>query len=145
MSPAVILTVGLAGVFMSIAINALIVFGENQYEPKGIASTMGLVAFALMLVIAAFECRDEKASILNTETFDNRTLNITAAIEVGLAILIAEGALLPSLLGTVPLTGGQWLIGAAPAVVLFIAWELGKLIARRRSAGHLSDGLPPSG
>ena len=134
MSPAVILTVGLAGVFMSIAINALIVFGEHHYEPKEIASTMGLVAFALMLVIAAFECRDERASILTTETFDNRTLNITAAIEVGLAILIAEGAFLPSLLGTVQLTGEQWLIGAAPAVILFIGWELAKLIARRRSS-----------
>jgi Ca2+-transporting ATPase len=134
MSPAVIVTVGLAGLFMSVAINVLIVFGENQYEPKEIASTMGLVAFSLMLVIAAFECRDEKASILTTATFDNRTLNITAVIEVVLAILIAEGAFLPSLLGTMPLTGEQWLLGAAPAVLLFIGWELGKLIARRRSA-----------
>jgi hypothetical protein len=32
MSPAVITTVGLAGVFMSVAINLLIVFGKNQYE-----------------------------------------------------------------------------------------------------------------
>jgi Ca2+-transporting ATPase len=134
MSPAVIMTVGLAGLFMSVAINVLIVFGENQYEPKEIASTMGLVAFSLMLIIAAFECRDEKASILTTATFDNRTLNITAVIEVVLAILIAEGAFLPSLLGTTPLTGEQWLLGAAPAVLLFIGWELGKLIARRRSA-----------
>ncbi len=133
MSLAVMMTVGLAGLFMSIAINLLIVLGENQYEPKEIASTMGLVAFSLMLVIAAFECRDEKASILTTETFDNRTLNITAGIEIVLAILIAEGAFLPSLLGTIQLTGEQWLLGAAPALILFIGWELGKLIARRRA------------
>ena len=133
MSTAVLVTVGLAGLFMSIAINVLIVFGENQYEPKEIASTMGLVAFSLMLVIAAFECRDEKASILTTETFDNGTLNITAVIEIVLAILIAQGAFLPSLLGTTQLTGDQWLLGAAPAAVLFIGWELGKLIARRRA------------
>jgi Ca2+-transporting ATPase len=132
MSVAVMVTVGLAGLFMSIAINVLIVFGENQYEPNEIASTMGLVAFSLMLVIAAFECRDEKASILTTDTFDNRTLNITAVIEIVLAILIAEGAFLPSLLGTTQLTGEQWLLGAAPALILFIGWELGKLIARRR-------------
>jgi Ca2+-transporting ATPase len=137
MSLAVMMTVGLAGLFMSIAINLLIVLGENQYEPKEIASTMGLVAFSLMLVIAAFECRDEKASILTTETFDNRTLNITAGIEIVLAILIAEGAFLPSLLGTIQLTGEQWLLGAAPALILFIGWELAKLIARRR-AGSLA-------
>ncbi len=135
MSPAVMITVGLAGVFMSVAINVLIVFGENAYDVKEIASTMGLVAFSLMLVVAAFESRDEKASILTAETFDNKSLNITAAVEIILAILIAEGSFLPSLLGTTQLTGNQWLIGAVPALVLFIGWELGKLIARKRTAG----------
>lgn len=137
MSPAVITTVGLVGLFMAVAINVLIVFGENQYDTLGVASTMGLVAFSMMLIIAAFECRDEKASILRVETFDNRTLNITAVIEVALAVLIATGAFLPDLLGTVTLTSGQWLIGASPALVLFVGWEIGKLIARRRS-GHVA-------
>ena len=134
MSPAVITTVGLVGLFMAVAINVLIVFGENQYDTLGVASTMGLVAFSMMLIIAAFECRDEKASILRVETFDNRALNITAVIEVALAVLIATGAFLPDLLGTVTLTSGQWLIGASPALVLFVGWEIGKLIARRRAA-----------
>ena len=134
MSPAVLITVGLAGVFMSVAINLLITFGEHHYSAPGVASTMGLVAFSLMLVVAAFECRDEKGSALRVETFDNRTLNLVAIGEVLLAILIAEGAFLPSLLKTSDLTGEQWLYGAAPAAVLFIGWELGKLIARGRSS-----------
>jgi len=132
MSPAVMTTVGLAGVFMAVAINVLITFGERHYAPHGIASTMGLVAFSLMLVVAAFECRDEKGSILRVETFDNRTLNLVAIAEILLSVLIAEGAFLPSLLKTTDLTGEQWLYGAAPALLLFIGWELGKLIARRR-------------
>ena len=135
MNPAVILTVGLAGLFMSVAINLLIVFGEHRYDKAEVASTMGLVAFSLMLVIAAFESRDQTASILKVQTFDNSTLNITAAAEIILAILIAEGSFLPPLLGTSTLTGEQWLIGATPAVLLFVGWELGKLIARRRSGG----------
>ena len=93
---------------------------------------MGLVAFSLMLVVAAFESRDEKASILRLETFDNNTLNITALVEIALAILIARGGVLTSLLGTAQLSGTQWLIGALPALVLFISWELGKAIARGR-------------
>jgi Ca2+-transporting ATPase len=133
MSVAVMTTVALAGVFMSAAINLLIVFGKDHYDKTELGSTMGLVAFSLMLVVAAFECRDEKGSILRQETLDNRTVNLTALAEVGLAILIAKGAFLPSLLGTSDLTGTQWLIGAAPALLLFLAWELGKLIARRRS------------
>jgi Ca2+-transporting ATPase len=51
-----ITTVGLAGLFMSVAINVLIVLGKNEYDSTAIGSTMGLVAFSLMLVIAAFEC-----------------------------------------------------------------------------------------
>ncbi len=133
MSPAVMVTVGVAGVFMSVAINLLIVLGENQYDSVVIGSTMGLVAFSLMLVVAAFESRDEKASVLTPKTFDNRTVNLTAIVEIVLAILIAAGSFLPSLLGTTQLTGNQWLIGAAPALVLLIGWELGKAIARRRT------------
>jgi Ca2+-transporting ATPase len=132
MSPAVITTVALSGLAMSIFINALIVFGTNEHDVAEIGSTMGLVAFSLMLVIAAFECRDEKGSILRVDTFDNRTLNLTLLAEVVLAILIARGGVLSSFLGTAALTPREWLIGALPAVVLFVGWELGKLIARRR-------------
>jgi Ca2+-transporting ATPase len=131
MSPAVMVTVGLVGLFMSVAIDVLIVLGKHSYDKSEIGSTMGLVAFSLMLVVAAFECRDEKATILRVETFDNRTVNIVAVIEVTLAVLIAKGLFLPSLLGTVNLTGEQWLIGAIPAVLLFLLWELGKVLARR--------------
>jgi Ca2+-transporting ATPase len=131
MTPAVITTVGLVGLFMSLAIDALIVFGTNTYGSADVASTMGLVAFSLMLVVAAFESRDEKASILQVETFDNSTLNITALVEIALAVMIARGAALTTFLGAAPLSSTQWLIGALPALVLFVAWELGKAIARR--------------
>jgi Ca2+-transporting ATPase len=131
MTPAVITTVGLVGLFMSLAIDFLIVTGTNLYGKVEIASTMGLVAFSLMLVVAAFESRDEKSTVLRVETFDNRTLNITGLVEIALAILIARGGVLTSLLGASALTGTQWLIGALPALVLLVAWELGKAIARR--------------
>ena len=115
---------------MSIAINLLIVFGKHEYN-VAIGSTMGLVAFSLMLVVAAFECRDQTGSILRIETLDNNIVNVTIVVELALALLIARGGVLTSLLGTQALTGRQWLIGALPALVLCILWELGKLIARR--------------
>ena len=95
MTPAVIITVGLAGLFMSVAINPLIVFGKNEYDSTEIGSTMGLVAFSLMLVVAAFESRDEKTSILRHETFDNRTVNITAVVEIVLAVLMRRAPSCP--------------------------------------------------
>ena len=116
MSRAVIMTVGLAGLFMSAAIDLVIVFGRDHYDKVAIGSTMGLVAFSLMLVIAALESRDQTGSILRMETFNNNVVNITILIEVVLAILIARGGFLTSLLRTVSLTGRQWLIGATPAL-----------------------------
>ena len=139
MSLPVILTVGLAGLFMSVAIDLLIVFGKHEYSSVAIGSTMGLLAFSLMLVVAALECRDETATILRDQTLNNRTVNLTILAEIALVLLIARGGALTSLLGTQTLTGRQWLIGAVPAVVLLVLWELGKLIARRRAVG---DGEP---
>jgi Ca2+-transporting ATPase len=133
MSGPVIATVGLVGLFMAVVINAVIVFGENQYGQVEIGSTMGLVAFSLMLVIVAFESRDQKATVFTTATFDNATLNIVALVEIVLAVLIARGGALTSLLDSQALTDTQWLIGAAPAVVLLLLWEAGKWIARSRS------------
>ena len=130
MSRPVIITVGLAGLFMSAAIDLVIVFGKDHYDKVAIGSTMGLVAFSLMLVVAAFQCRDQTGSILTIETLDNNVVNVTALAELALAVLIARGGTLTSLLGTQALTGRQWLIGAAPAVLLFALWEIGKLIAR---------------
>ena len=131
MSRPVIVTVGLAGLFMSVAIDLLIVFGRDYYDNVAIGSTMGLVAFSLMLVVAALECRDQTATILRMETLNNNIVNLTILVEIALALLIARGGALTSLLGTQALTGRQWLIGALPALVLFILWEIGKLIARR--------------
>jgi Ca2+-transporting ATPase len=142
MSRPVIVTVGLAGLYMSVAIDLLIVFGKDHYDNVAIGSTMGLVAFSLMLVVAAFECRDQTGTILHTETFDNRTVNITAIVEIALALMIARGGALTSLLNTHALSGRQWLIGALPALVLLILWELAKLIAHRRA--ETAHGAIPS-
>ena len=99
MSRPVIVTVGLAGLFMSVAINLLIVYGKHEYN-VAIGSTMGLVAFSLMLVVAAFECRDQTGSILRMATLDNNVVNITIVVELALALLIARGGTLTSLLNT---------------------------------------------
>ncbi len=136
MSPAVITTVGLVGLFLAAAINLLIVFGENQYDKTVIGSTMGLVAFSLMLAVAAYESRDRERDHsargdLRQQDAEHHHRDRARARAPDRQRRHALG-----LLGTVSLSGGQWLIGAAPAVLLFVLWELGKLLARRgRRAG----------
>ena len=144
MTPAVMTTVGLAGLFMSLAINLVIVVAEIETDETAIGSTMGLVAFSVMLVVAAFESRDEKATILDRETFDNMALNITVLVEIALAVILARGGALSSFLGTEALTDGQWLLSAAPALLLFILWELGKAVARHRTSAALDPMSEPT-
>ncbi len=141
MSRPVVLTVGLTGLFMSVAIDLLIVYGKDHYDNVAIGSTIGLVAFSLMLVVAALECRDQTATILRMETLNNNIVNITILVEIALALLIARGGVLTSLLGTQALTGRQWLTGAVPALALLVLWELGKLVARRQEQG-VQVGIP---
>jgi hypothetical protein len=68
-----------------------------------------------------------------TDTFNKKSLNLVALGEVVLAFFVCELAAFRNLLGTDQLTGTQWLIALAPAVVLFLLLEAGKAIARHRS------------
>ena len=101
MSRAVITTVGLVGLFMSLAIDLLIVFGDDHYDSVEIASTMGLVAFSLMLVVAAFEIpRREGVDPARGDLRQQRPSTSPSWSEIALALLIARGGALTSLLGT---------------------------------------------
>src|SRR6185503_9217618 len=54
-----VVTVGLAGLYISVALLALIVLGERVYGDLAIGQSIAFTAFALCLVVAAFECRSE--------------------------------------------------------------------------------------
>jgi P-type Ca2+ transporter type 2C len=127
------LTAGLVGLYMAIVMDALIYFGNKHYHSTAVGPSIGLTAFALMLIVAAFESRGITRSIIARETFDNARMNRTAVIQLVLAIAITQMDLFNRLLGTVPLRHGQTLLALAAAVLLFGLWELGKLIARRQA------------
>jgi P-type Ca2+ transporter type 2C len=135
------LTSGLVGVYMAIVLDALIYFGKQHYHSTAIGSSIGLTAFALMLVVAAYESRSVTLSALATETFDNRSMNWTAVAETALAVMVTQMDLFNRLLGTVPLTAAQFGLALAAAVLLLALWEIGKLIARRQistTESHIS-------
>jgi len=133
MTTGVQLTSGLVGLYMAICLDALIYFGTQQHG-IALASGVGLSAFALMLVVAAYESRSLTQSALMSETLDNPRMNWTAVVEIALAVMVTQLDLFNRLLDTAPLTAGQFLLALASAVLLFALWEIGKLVARRRAA-----------
>ena len=131
MTKGLLTTAGLVGLFMAACTLALISYGTNHYDSLAIGSSMGVTAFSLLIIVAAFQARSVTATAFTVDTFDNRNLNWTAVAELVLAVLITQLEVLRRMFGTVELTLAQWTLALVPAVVLILLWELGKLIARR--------------
>jgi Ca2+-transporting ATPase len=133
MSRSLLVTCGLAGLYMAIVLDALIAFGKSHYGSTATGSSIGLTAFSLMIVVSAFHSRSATLSALRHETLDNRTMNLTALAEIVLAVAVTQLDGFNRLLGTRPLTAGQFGLALAAAVVLFFVWEVAKVVARRRA------------
>ena len=140
----VMITCGLVGLFIAVANLALIAAGKNHYGSIKTGQSMGLVAFSLMLVVAAFEARSETDTIFDTGIFNSSKMNVIALAEIAGAFLITQANFMNRLLGTAQLTAAQWGFAFLAAVVLLLGWEAGKLIARRRS-GAGQAAVPVSG
>ena len=133
MTTAVKLTAGLVGLYMAVCMDVLIYFGKEHYHSTVVGSSIGLSAFALMLIVAAFESRSVSGSVLVGETFDNPRMNWTAVVELALAVMITQMDLFNRLLDTTPLHAAQFGLaarrGRAPAR------PVGARQARRAPAG----------
>ena len=134
MTTGVKLTSGLVGLYMAIVLDLLIYFGKQHYGSTVIGSSIGLTAFGLMLVVAAYESRSVSLTTLTTSAFDNARMNWIALAELGLAVMVTQTDLFNRLLDTTPLKVGQFGLALGAAVLLLVLWEIGKLIARRQPA-----------
>jgi Ca2+-transporting ATPase len=108
-------------------------WADNEYD-EAVARTMGMTTFAIANVFFAFCVKDRLASIFNFETFADRRLLLTAGLS-GVAILFGtELQILNRILGTVSLTGTQWVICLLAAFTIVVLSEAQKLVLRRREA-----------
>ncbi|MFD7709636.1 cation-translocating P-type ATPase [Streptomyces sp. NPDC059786] len=132
MTRSLMLTVGLAGLAVTVALLSLIQLGESRFDSVRTGQSIAFTAFAFCLIVAALECRSETGTVLTTATFDSRQLNWTMAGEFALAVLATQTDAFNRLLGTVPLTVGQFGWALVPPLALLALWELGKFLARER-------------
>jgi P-type Ca2+ transporter type 2C len=130
----VMITSGLVGLYIAAANLGMIAFGTNHYSSLATGQSIGLVAFSLMLVVAAFEARSETETVFSADTFNSSRMNRIALAEVAGAFLITQADFMQRLLGTTRLTPRQWGLALLAAVVLLLVWECGKWIARRKTS-----------
>ena len=126
----VLVTCILVGLFVAVANLGIIATGTNHYGSVTVGRSMGLVAFTLMLIVAAFEARSETESVLSVDTFNSQRMNLIALAEFAGAFLITQADFMQRLLGTTRLSARQWGLSLLAALALLVAWEVGKLVAR---------------
>jgi Ca2+-transporting ATPase len=131
-----VVTVGLVGLAMTISLLSLIQLGKSHFHSLAIGQSIAFTSFAFMLIVAAYECRNETESAFTTATFDSKQLNWAAFGEFVLAVLTTQTDAFQRVLGTTALNMQQFRWALIPPVALFALWELGKLIARRVAATH---------
>jgi Ca2+-transporting ATPase len=127
----VFVTVGLTGLAITIGLLSMIKLGESHFGSVHIGQSIAFTAFALCLIVAAFECRSETESVLTTDTFNSKQMNWVALGEFVLAVLVTQMDGFRRLLGITELNMKQFAWALLPAIALLVLWELGKFLARR--------------
>jgi Ca2+-transporting ATPase len=132
----VMITVGLAGLAITIGLLLLIELGMHHFGSTNVGISIAFTSFALCLIVAAVECRNETGTVLTTATFDSKQMNRAMILEFVLAVLVTQMDALRHLLGTTQLDMREWAWALIPAIALLILWEAGKFLARRWSAAR---------
>lgn len=132
MTHRLMVTVGLAGLAITIGLLLMIKLGETRFDSAAVGNSIAFTSFAFCLIVAALECRSETETVLTTATFDSRQMNRAVFGEFLLAVPATQTDVFNRLLGTTPLTVGQFGWALLPALALLGLWEAGKGVSRRR-------------
>jgi Ca2+-transporting ATPase len=124
-------TVGLVGLVMSICLLSLIQLGKSHFDSAAVGNSIAFTSFALMLIVAAFECRSDTESVLTLSAFDSKQMNWAAVGEFVLAVLVTQTDALRRILDTVELSMDEWRWALIPPLLLLALWELAKFFVRR--------------
>ncbi|MFC9637519.1 cation-translocating P-type ATPase [Streptomyces mirabilis] len=127
----VLVTVGIGGLAITVVLLGLIKLGQAHFDNVEIGRSIAFTAFALCLIVAAFECRSETDSVLTTSTFDSKQMNWVALAQFALAVLVTQLDGFRRILGTTQINARQFGWALLAALALLLLWELGKLLARR--------------
>jgi Ca2+-transporting ATPase len=131
----------LAGLVMGGTTLGIIWWAADAHN-TAVARTMGMTAFAIANVFLSFTVKDDLKSFFSVETFTDRRM-LKATTLSGVAILFGtELGIFNRILGTVSLTGKQWIACILAGSSVVLVSELRKFVLRRRArATAETDGV----
>ncbi len=140
------LWLALVGLLMAIGTLSVISWAE-QAHGLATARTMGMVTFALFILFFSIESKDDQESAFSLGTFSDKTFRITTGGSFVLLLASTVLGIFHTVMKTVTLDVGQWLICTAVALSVVAAAEIRKALLRRRTAATAvqSAGARPTG
>ena len=120
-------------IIQSIGLAAATLFSYRLGMHLGGTELAGTFCFTTLILgemLRAYSARSEKENLWKMKVLDNRYLNLSALLGVGLLLLVLYVPGLNQIFRCVSLSGVQFLYAAALAVLPMIAAELGKFIFR---------------
>jgi P-type Ca2+ transporter type 2C len=136
----ILIWLAFVGLLMATGTLSVISWAE-QAHGLAIARTMGMVTFALFILLFSIESKDERDSAFSLDTFSDKTFRITTSGSFVLLILSTVLGIFHTVMHTVTLDFPQWLICAAVALSVVVAAEIRKAVRRRPAA----QAIQPSG
>jgi Ca2+-transporting ATPase len=129
---ALLVWLAFVGIVMGGTTLAVIAWADDRHG-TAVARTMGMTTFAIANVFLSYCVKDELRSVFDTDTFaDRRLLKMTGLSAI--AILFGtELGIFQRILGTVSLTGKQWIVCILVALSVVVVSEIQKLVLRRRA------------
>jgi Ca2+-transporting ATPase len=119
-----------AGLLMAIGTLGVISWAE-QVHGLAVARTMGMVTFALFVLLFSIESKDEQDSAFSLDTFSDKTFVVTTGGSFVLLVLSTVLGIFQTVMKTVRLDVRQWLICTAVALSIVAAAEIRKAVLRR--------------
>jgi Ca2+-transporting ATPase len=100
---------------------------------------MGMTTFAIANVFWSFTVKDDHRSMFSSDTFADRKLLMATGLSA-LAILFGvQLGIFERILGTVSLTGKEWIVCILAASTIIVATEIRKLVLRRRPPATVEE------
>jgi Ca2+-transporting ATPase len=111
-----------------------VIWWAHDAHDTAVARTMGMTTFAIANVFLSFAVKDDLASIFSSETLGDRRLLKATGLSAIAILFGTEVGIFQRILGTVSLTGREWIICVVAACTVVVASELRKFWLRRRAA-----------
>ena len=135
---ALLVWLAIAGLVMGGTTLGVIWWADDKHG-TALARTMGMTTFAIANVFLSYTVKDELRSFFSVETFADRRLLKATGLSVVAIFIGAQLSVFNHILGTVGLTGKQWIVCILAASTIIAASELQKLLRRRRTEAEAGE------